>query len=188
MEDNKLWLNPNNVTNKADFAFIEEMTTCPICLGILVDPVECSSCGNCFCNRCYEKFRIEKNTKDCIYKCKNIETKQNKIINKILAKIKFKCENGCGQEIEYFDLKSHYAKTCPKMDYKGKLLNLVKSEDIQASKIKEYNLMLRNIKKINEVKEEDRENEFKNRMKDHPNYNKFRYQRQRLPFGIRALV
>ena len=179
-----MWLDTRKVTNKDQFALVESFATCVVCMGVLVEPVECSNCGSCVCSRCYEKWKKEKNTKDCIYKCKNITMKESKVMKKILGGIKFKCENECGQEISYSDLKDHYLRTCPKLDYKQRLMNLLKKEDVYADKIKEMNVILKNIE--DNIQMKDKKEEFNERIKQHPNYNKHKLERQVLPFGLRS--
>ncbi len=103
-------------------------------------------------------------------------------MKKVLANIKFKCDNDCGKDIDYSDLLEHYTKTCPKLDYKQKLINLMKKKDVYADKIKELNTILINIDSNLPFK--DNTKEFDERIKTHPNFLKHKLNRNLGPFGI----
>ena len=80
--------------------------TCPICLNILKNPINCSSNKNshCFCTDCIDKYLI--NNSSCPI-CKNIfEYVDNEEIENILKSLSFKCvfkKEGCEDIISYSD-------------------------------------------------------------------------------------
>ena len=88
-----------------------ETITCPICLDIVWDPVDCSKCGFIFCENCIDES-IEKVDDSCPI-CKNspFQTTECKTIKKLLAKFKFRCPNiPCDVNPEYSDFLDHLEK------------------------------------------------------------------------------
>ena len=77
---------------------------CPICLNILINPINCSDKKNShsFCKKCINKYLKEKNK--CPI-CKNFfEYKINKEINNLLYNLSFNClfkNEGCNYIISY---------------------------------------------------------------------------------------
>ena len=83
---------------------------CPKCKYLMIQPVMCIICQSTFCNKCIEKCKNDKGL--CQNKCKksnyiNVIGKNNHIM-----KFKFKCINGCGEEIPFNDIQKHYSKKC----------------------------------------------------------------------------
>ena len=81
--------------------------TCPICLNIVWNPVECNECGNIFCEYCAKK--ISNSYRSYCPICKKIfVTRQSKGLKKILSKIRIKCPyRFCKKNPQYFDYVKH---------------------------------------------------------------------------------
>lgn len=77
--------------------------SCPICLGVLVNPVECAICETAYCEGCLGKYGKSK----CPMKCSDelqIKKKCHKIIRNGLASLKLKCRfqtYGCRRSFNY---------------------------------------------------------------------------------------
>ena len=95
--------------------FSEELK-CRICHGVLMNPLECNFCENCFCMNCLQKWLQESGK--CPFKCDgepDFKMKPHKIIRNMLSKLKLKCrnqENGCNLIIDYEKLEVHEEVDC----------------------------------------------------------------------------
>ena len=122
--EDKLEISPEDLYNKKDYENMKDLITCPICLNILFNPVQCNICNKCFCKLCiysYKDSRIK-----CPFRCENPKYLENKFVNNVLAILKFKCKNGCEQIINYENLEKHYEEDCDKIDFKTKYKELLK--------------------------------------------------------------
>ena len=105
--------NPDLIINKSDFQVLENSAICPICLGVIISPYQCTECENSFCQICIQTYIKGKPLENqCPFRCKNPNFKPSRLLNNLLQKLKFKCSNNCKEEINYSDLQSHYEK-CP---------------------------------------------------------------------------
>ena len=145
-----MYIDPDLVINKDNFKLIELNVICSICNGIVVSPVQCLECENCFCELCIEKWK-EKSENSCPFRCKNPKFKSSRLIKNILSNIKFKCQNGCNQEIPYLELEDHYAEKCPNLitDYKEKYFELKNKYLDLEKKYNELEKQLNNYKHVN---------------------------------------
>ncbi|MCQ2820056.1 MAG: DC1 domain-containing protein [archaeon] len=87
---------------------------CEKCNLLNTYPKICEKCNKCFCNKCIQEYQNK--NKGSICSCKQSSFKYNKMLRVILNLFKFKCHNGCGGEIFYKDIRSHYNSDCPKID------------------------------------------------------------------------
>jgi len=44
-----MYNNPDLIINKSDFQVLESSVICPICLGVIISPYQCTECENSFC-------------------------------------------------------------------------------------------------------------------------------------------
>ena len=117
MSDVEVKLDKNLVLNKDLLLEIEDDVTCSICNGIIIDSLQCKTCGACFCNYCYnkgmkefilkkEKGLIDKNGYfPCPCSMKNNLTSMNNPINnclieRMLKKLKFSCDKKKEVDVE----------------------------------------------------------------------------------------
>ena len=88
---------------------ILQILKCKICLNILLNPYDCSKCGNTFCYSCINKLK-ESNTK-CPFGCTDYEIMPSSFaIKKFLNQLHFSCtnkENGCNEIISYNNIEQH---------------------------------------------------------------------------------
>jgi len=82
---------------------------CKICLNILLNPYDCSKCGNTFCYACINK--LKESMRKCPFGCIDYEIMPSSFaIKKFLEQLKFTClnkENGCNEIIPYNSLVQH---------------------------------------------------------------------------------
>ena len=144
-ERNKLEISPDDIYNKGEVENMKELLKCPICLNILIAPVQCNKCNKCFCKLCIDHYQESKIK--CPFRCENPLYLENKFVKDALSILKFKCKNGCDKIIKYDELKKHYEVDCEKIDYKAKYEELLKKhkklimdyEQIESKANKYYN-------------------------------------------------
>lgn len=99
-----------DVLSKIDSIALE-IVTCPICLKLVWDIVDCKQCGNVFCRCCILEL-IKKINDSCpIFKQSPFKTTGSKTIKKILSNIRIKCPNSSCQENPFYsDYMAHQEK------------------------------------------------------------------------------
>lgn len=164
-----MYIDPDLVTNPETFKLIEQNVICPICSGVLISPIQCLGCENCFCQTCIEDWKKRQGDNNCPFKCNNPTFKNSRMIKNILSNVKFKCKNGCKEEIPYLELENHYKEKCHnnKTDYKQKYYEY---------KNKYLDLLKKNIELENELKtyksKNKNQNNFKSKYHEHILYDK----------------
>lgn len=134
-----MYIEPSSVYNKELYETISYDCNCVICENILKNPVICQVCKNSFCFECIEKWKKE--SQNCPFRCKNPGYKPDKAKRELLSKIKFKCQNGCGNVINYDDLENHYKEFCTHINFKEALKEIKK----EANEIQEEHNFLESI-------------------------------------------
>ena len=95
---------------------VQNEVKCQICHGVLISPMECNACENCFCMNCLQKWLQESGK--CPFKCEgnpDFKMKPHKIIRNMLSKLKLKCRNesaGCHDVLDYNKLETHEEVEC----------------------------------------------------------------------------
>ena len=113
----------SRVLNKDYLLSLGDFYKCSICSKIMVNPIDCESCGHSFCNECISKSK-------CPFGCEKKSFKPSSMgIKNLLINLKFKCPNeGCKEIISYIDVKAHdnicpFQKLiCPNRDCEEQLL------------------------------------------------------------------
>ena len=86
-----------------------QILKCKICLNILLNPYDCSKCGNTFCYSCINK--LKESNKKCPFGCTDYEIMPSSFaIKKFLNQLQFQClnkENGCNEIISYNNIEQH---------------------------------------------------------------------------------
>ena len=103
-----------------DYTFIEDdyyqifkdSIECPLCLGILINPVMCMNCQNVYCKKCVDSW--SKKDDKCPNRCNNPNYQRSLSKNEILSKLKFQC-NGCKKEIQYENVENHKKICCSEL-------------------------------------------------------------------------
>ena len=127
------YINEETIIKNDNYDLFQDMIICQICQCIMIEPVMCLGCQNYYCKNCIENWK--KKSEKCPNRCEN-PIYQNIIEkNRIITKYKFKCIKGCGAEIPFENIKSHYDSNCleNKKEYNNK--SIIKN-NIKESKIK----------------------------------------------------
>lgn len=101
-----IYIDTEDIVNKEIFDVIRDVAVCNICYGLLLDPVQCIECDNCFCKGCIKSWR--EFNECCPYKCEE-DLKESRLTKRILSRLIIKCAN-CSEEIPYSNLVEHYNK------------------------------------------------------------------------------
>ena len=97
------------ISNYDDYKLLLDEMLCPICLKVLLDPIECNKCQAIICENCY--FILKSADKNCFNEgCKGTYVKANKFVRNILSDLNVKCI-GCEKDLRYTDYIEHI-KTC----------------------------------------------------------------------------
>ena len=123
------------IKNETYNSLPEDLIICPICQLLMIEPVMCLSCMNHFCKNCTDSWN--KKNKTCLNGCQDAVLKNEIEKNRLITKLKFKCIKGCGEEILFSDIKSHYDSNClkKKENNKEKVKNKVYGKKDPNSKI-----------------------------------------------------
>lgn len=102
-------LDINRLIDKEQHQNFLELIKCKICFNILINPYDCSSCGNSFCYSCINT--LAKNHQPCPFKCTSYTIKPSSYaITSYLSKLNFTClnkDNGCNEIIPYNNILAH---------------------------------------------------------------------------------
>ena len=126
MDKNDIFLNPEFIENKDFYNKISDIISCPICNGILIEPIQCETCENNYCKICIENWLKKSNS--CPFKCSSLpKFKQSSRQTKsLLETLLFSCENSCGKNnINYNEIIKHYSNECPKLNKNCPLCNQI---------------------------------------------------------------
>ena len=98
------------IKNETYKSFPEDLIICPIFQCLMIEPVMCCNCMNNFCKKCTDDWN--KKSKTCHNGCKDAILRNQIEKNRLITKLKFRCIKGCGEEILFTDIKSHYDSNC----------------------------------------------------------------------------
>jgi hypothetical protein len=129
------YINLKTVIKNEIYNTFEGFIKCPLCSGIIINPVMCMKCQNAFCKKCAEDW----SRKDS--KCKNgcLEPNYQKCLGKkdILSKLAFKCQK-CQSEFQYDDAEKHSKNCEPKAQIITPLSNNTKTPQPKMEKLSEF--------------------------------------------------
>jgi hypothetical protein len=117
------------IINQEFFHTVKELLTCIICTGVILDPKQCQTCENSFCNKCITKWTLK--SKICPYKCTALIVKEcTRAIRNLLDKLIFKCPFECedGSQYSYEQLNKHL-KICKRAKCKCPTCDSLVPED-----------------------------------------------------------
>jgi hypothetical protein len=108
------FIDSTSIINQEYFHTVKELLTCAICTSIIIDPKQCQTCENSFCNKCINKWLHK--SKSCPYKCTNLTLKEcPRAIRNLLDKLILTCPYGCDISTQYtYELLLKHFKTCKK--------------------------------------------------------------------------
>ena len=149
------------ISNYDEYKLLLDEMICPICLKVLLDPIECNQCQAIVCENCY--FILKSADKNCFNEgCKGKYIKANKFVREILSNLSIKCY-GCNQDnLKYSDYLEHI-KRCE--GYLSnpilKKLSLInqKSEEIVKLK-KEKEELMKEARKKNQISDQELRNRY----------------------------
>ena len=118
------YINEDTIIKNEIYELFKENIICPICKGLIIEPVICLNCQNIFCKKCIEV--LQKKGSSCPNKCQNSTIRDVIGKNNFITKFKFRCIKGCGAEIMFDDIKNHYNTNC--LSEKKKIVPLSKKE------------------------------------------------------------
>lgn len=144
------------IENYSEIQSFEEEILCYICQNVIIDPVQCIECQNTFCKDCLKQWNKKSST--CPFRCKTFETKENKLLKRLLSKLQLKCPNKCGKTISYDDFIKHTTKTCSKIVSENDSITFNDIERLK-EKIAQIKLQISKIKPRNSFKMPDDFNE-----------------------------
>ena len=114
------YANENTIIKNEAYNAFKDSITCQICFKLMIEPVICLECQNTFCKKCIEVWKEKKGS--CPSGCNNPDIKDVIRKNNLITKFKFKCIKGCGEEILFKDLETHYSSDCTSKKKKIKFL------------------------------------------------------------------
>ena len=104
------YINEDTIIKNETYNSFPELIICQICQCIMLEPVMCVGCQNYFCIKCINDWK--KKSGVCPNRCENPIYKSVIEKNRLISKMKFRCIKGCGAEISFDDIKSHYNSNC----------------------------------------------------------------------------
>lgn len=104
------YINEETIIKNDNYDSFQDFIICQICQCIMIEPVMCLGCQNYYCKNCIENWK--KKSETCPNRCENPIYKNIIEKNRLITKFKFKCIKGCGAEIPFDDIKSHYDSNC----------------------------------------------------------------------------
>ena len=149
------------ISNYDEYKLLLDEMICPICLKVLLDPIECNQCQAIICENCY--FILKSADKNCFNEgCKGTYIKANKFVREILSNLNIKCY-GCNKDnIRYIEYLEHI-KTCEgylsnPILKKLALINM-KSAEIEKLK-KEKEQLVKEVRKKNTLSDQELRNRY----------------------------
>ena len=152
------YVNEETIIKNDKYESFKELIFCPICECLMIEPVMCLECQNNFCKNCIESWK--KKNGNCPNRCENPIFKNVIGKNCLISKFNFKCIKGCGAEIPFNDITTHYNSDClnnnsinkktdkPKNKKSSKMTMLTKE---QTAKLKKNNQLEHMSSKINKL-------------------------------------
>lgn len=110
---------------------------CPICAGIVNNPVECKECQTIYCSECWNQLKIS--NKGCVMRCKKPVEKANKFVYGLLDKFLLKCPLCHEGGLSYQKFLLHYdcCIIANKYGTLEELTKLEKEKDEEIEKLKQ---------------------------------------------------
>lgn len=91
----------NNIIRNSFYEVNKDEIECQICNLLIIGPMQCPECQASLCSNCASSY------KQCPICREDVNFKKSIMINKLLSKLSFECEN-CKEEVPYDELISHH--------------------------------------------------------------------------------
>ena len=135
------YANEENIVKNEVYEAFKDSIVCPVCNSLMIEPVICIYCQTEFCKKCSKELKDKGD--NCPLKCSVFNIKDVNPKKNLISIFKFKCINGCGEEILFNDIKNHY-KNCNPNKKKIKVLSTKKVVEYRKSNNKEIPLLTSN--------------------------------------------
>ncbi|MCQ2818120.1 MAG: hypothetical protein MJ252_12715, partial [archaeon] len=110
-------LDSDDIINQEYYEALKDVLKCSECGRLTHDMRQCKLTHKNLCPKCLQEHNEKRY--DDEWRCKgcagNNQDKADRLSQKVLAGLKFKCMCECGAEINYNDLEKHYLQECPKI-------------------------------------------------------------------------
>ena len=103
------YINEDSVVQDEIYNIFKDTITCPLCLGVLINPVICMKCQNVFCKKCTDDW--SKKDDKCPNRCVGPNYQKDLGKSDILSKLKFKCHK-CNNIVYYNNMQKHIDSNC----------------------------------------------------------------------------
>ncbi len=129
------YANEKNIVKNEVYDLFKDTIICPVCSSLMIEPVICLNCQSTFCKKCSKELKDK--GENCPKKCSIFNIKDVIGKNNFISKFKFKCINGCGEEILFENINNHYKNCNPNNINKIKVLSKKQAEELRKKKDKE---------------------------------------------------
>jgi len=129
------YANEKNIVKNEVYDLFKDTIICPVCSSLMIEPVICLNCQSTFCKKCSKELKDK--GENCPKKCSILNIKDVIGKNNFISKFKFKCINGCGEEILFENINNHYKNCNPNNINKIKVLSKKQAEELRKKKDKE---------------------------------------------------
>lgn len=141
-------IDPIFIENRKNYESLINDMKCPMCLKVILEPLECKLCQVLLCENCH--FILTLAEQKCVNpKCEGKYEKANKFIREILCALKITCRYCKKTGMNYTDYLKHIDHC---QEYlKNPILALIQDINKKNDKIEQLNKDINEIKKRNEV-------------------------------------
>jgi hypothetical protein len=141
-------IDPIFIENRKNYESLINDMKCPMCLKVILEPLECKLCQVLLCENCH--FILTLAEQKCVNpKCEGKYEKANKFIREILSALKITCRYCKKKGMNYTDYLKHI-DVCQEY-LKNPILALIQEINKKNEKIAQLNKDINEIKKRNEV-------------------------------------
>ncbi|MCQ2818230.1 MAG: hypothetical protein MJ252_13265 [archaeon] len=130
-------LEPNFIENKEQYQSLIAEMRCPMCLEVVLNPLECKICNTLLCENCF--FILKLANKGCANeKCQGKYAKANKYVREILRALKVTCAYCQAKGMNYEGYIEHLKKCEPYLKHPvEQIIREIKDKDIEIEKANE---------------------------------------------------
>ena len=126
------------IINKEEVQDLLDMVICCVCLDLVKNPLECNFCEGLYCKECWDTMKVFKNK--CAFGCTSeIKPVGKYFREKVLSKIKLRCEICNATELEYNLYLKHISvcKQHSKFVIKAQLDEMIKEKEKRLQELKD---------------------------------------------------
>ena len=139
-------ISEDQIENYQEYQEILKSLNCCICLDIVKNPVECSTCESLYCDECWNLMKIS--GKKCVINCTTPVIKANSFVYNILDKLIIRCDY-CGKGGLSYSKYIKHSESCSMLKKYGTVDELSKILQEKTKKIASLKKELDDIKNNN---------------------------------------